>query len=73
MWDKAQITWWKRTNDYHLSGCKKHEEEASDRRDYISALKDGLFSSGKMTPTQWIEGRIRLRKEYSQTVNERTD
>jgi len=61
--EKAYNTWHKRAIDYHMAGCTKHEDEASDRRDYISVLKDGLFSSSEITHTQWIEGRRRLRKE----------
>jgi hypothetical protein len=60
---KAWITWWKRTSDYHLAECRTHTEEASDRRDYIQVLKEGLFLRGTMTPTEWIEGRRRLREE----------
>src|SRR2546430_1429427 len=61
---EAWITWWKRTIDYRLAGCRKHAEEASDRRDYISVEKDmGLFSTGKMTPAQWLEGRNKEREK----------
>jgi hypothetical protein len=60
---EAWITWWKRTIDYRLDGCRRHAEEAADRRDYLSVERDtGLFSSGKMTPNQWLENRNQIRE-----------
>ena len=60
---EAWITWWKRTIDYRLDGCERHAEEASDRRDYLSAERDTrLFSNGKMTPSEWLEGRNKIRE-----------
>jgi len=59
----AWVTWWKRTIDYRLDGCERHAEEASDRRDYLSVERDmHLFSSGKMTPSRWLEGRNKARR-----------
>jgi hypothetical protein len=73
---KAMTTWVKRQNSYYRAGCKKHFEEANDRVDFISVMMSGLISDiratnlgvhidplGKMTSTEWIEGRRRLRKE----------
>jgi hypothetical protein len=59
----AWSTWWKRTIDYRLAGCKRHAEEASDRRDYIQVEREvGLFSSRKTTPQQWLESRNEIRE-----------
>jgi hypothetical protein len=66
----AFVTWRKRVIGYYLAGCRKHQEEASDRMDYITVLRSGhLFQTGKMTPQQWIEGRRKLRKECAETGN----